>query len=389
MKIAIVQLSDIHIKEKGNSVFLKKEKIVQAFQNEILECEKLFIVVSGDIAYSGEEKEYLLAMDFFSDIRELLIENTRITPYFVFIPGNHDCKFDIDRKAIRELIISTIQEKGLDALNSEMIQECCATQEKYFDFVALFEEDEHINFNDKLLKINSYQIGDYKIVFNCYNTSWISELHEQPGKMLFPYKLHSEVSDKHRGELNITLVHHPLNWLDPINANEFKKHLEEHSEIILTGHEHNQGTNIKHSYEGKQTIFLEGGVLQDSQNSDLSEFNMILLDLNTSHQKVYKYKWNRNIYNLTNQKNEWIPFSRGVNGLYLKHQINKDFEEKLNDPGTSFYHSRKPRLILDDIFVFPNLKEVKISKRTNKKIITKSINCLETSWNVIRLAKRS
>ena len=70
MKIGIIHFSDIHFKEKieDNSVLKKKNKIVEKLKNQILAFDKIFLVISGDLAFSGQEKEYLIFNDFIKEI---------------------------------------------------------------------------------------------------------------------------------------------------------------------------------------------------------------------------------------------------------------------------------------------------------------------------------
>jgi len=58
MKILILQLSDIHLKETGNTVLMKLDALNNAVKNLCIGIDKLFLVISGDIAFSGKSTEY-------------------------------------------------------------------------------------------------------------------------------------------------------------------------------------------------------------------------------------------------------------------------------------------------------------------------------------------
>ena len=53
MKIAILQLSDIHIDSDTNFIFQHKEDFFRSCKHVINECSKLIVVITGDIAYHG------------------------------------------------------------------------------------------------------------------------------------------------------------------------------------------------------------------------------------------------------------------------------------------------------------------------------------------------
>ena len=44
----------------------KKEKIISQIKNKLLSFDKLFLVISGDVAYSGKKTEYEISINFFS-----------------------------------------------------------------------------------------------------------------------------------------------------------------------------------------------------------------------------------------------------------------------------------------------------------------------------------
>ena len=54
MKVALLHLSDLHI-DRSNYQWItsKTDQIVSAVWNDFSECNKIIIVVSGDIVYSG------------------------------------------------------------------------------------------------------------------------------------------------------------------------------------------------------------------------------------------------------------------------------------------------------------------------------------------------
>ena len=68
MKIGIIHFSDIHFVEKidENSILKKKEKIISQIKNKLLSFDKLFLVISGDVAYSRKKTEYEISINFFS-----------------------------------------------------------------------------------------------------------------------------------------------------------------------------------------------------------------------------------------------------------------------------------------------------------------------------------
>ena len=58
MRITICHLSDIHFAVDGNTILEKQEKLCNAILQDALKKEVIIFIVSGDIAQSGQAKEY-------------------------------------------------------------------------------------------------------------------------------------------------------------------------------------------------------------------------------------------------------------------------------------------------------------------------------------------
>lgn len=173
--------------------------------------------------------------------------------------------------------------------------------------------------------------------------------------------------------LVISVLHHPFNWQNPENARQLRKHVEETSDVIITGHEHIASSSIKDNLDGNHTEFIEGAVLQDWENTENSGFNLILLDLENEIQKIQKYSWNGSSYEVGNETCDWFPYKR-KKSLHKKiFEINSQFDGRLNDPGASFTHPNKSELTLKDIFVFPNLRQLGLEKTKSKDVIVGAV----------------
>jgi predicted MPP superfamily phosphohydrolase/GTPase SAR1 family protein len=368
MKILIVHLSDIHLKAKDNSILKNKEKISKAIQNRTMGIDNLFIVISGDIAFSGKDTEYNQAIELLDSIKNSIEKYSKKKISCIMIPGNHDCYYETKNKKVRETLIKAIQQNGEKAIDNEVIAQCCEVQSNFFDLSEFYHDDENTLCSDKLLSVFKYEFDKYNIIFNSYNTSWISQRHEQPGKMYFPIKRYPEDYFNRKSNLTISILHHPFNWQNPENSREFRAHIEKTSDIVLTGHEHISSKSVKDDLEGNYTEYIEGSVLQDSDNGENSEFNVIIIDLKNRNQKILNYKYNGKIYSLI-KDSEWFSYKMYNNTNKEVFEINSKFQEFLNDPGASFTHPQKSELVLDDFFVYPDLKDLKTDKPDNREVL--------------------
>ena len=77
----------------------------------------MFLVVSGDIAYSGKVEEYEQAMNFFDKVVRLIREYCNKKIEIILTPGNHDCDFSVN-KGVRDIIVKGVD---LDNINDEAL----------------------------------------------------------------------------------------------------------------------------------------------------------------------------------------------------------------------------------------------------------------------------
>lgn len=365
MKIGLLQLSDIHIDQQDNSVLFKYEKIHQAVQEFIFEIDHLFLMVTGDSAFSGKEEEYIKVIDMLEGIMSNIQKIRNINISVITIPGNHDCDFSSGKPTIREMLIRNIAEGKIDTIDQSIIDELVETQEHYFNYVNYFEEADKKIYDTKLLKIYEYKLGPFKILFNCFNSSWISTLREKVGSLYFPIDNYKDQLSSSKGDLVISSLHHPLNWFTPENSRVLAETLEVNSDLVLTGHEHVSSASKVEDFSGNSTHYIEGGVLQDSYDNTFSQFNLILFNLESKQQKLVRYSWRESYY--TNIfETDWVEYNRSISLNKTLFALSNDFISYLNDPGITIKHPRKTSVILEDIYLYPDARIVEINERPSK-----------------------
>ena len=93
MKILLLHLSDIHLKSVDDPVAARAISIKEAVVGACPTADACFVAVSGDIANTGDAREYAVAERFFGDLRAALLTSGIPEVQLVFVPGNHDCHF--------------------------------------------------------------------------------------------------------------------------------------------------------------------------------------------------------------------------------------------------------------------------------------------------------
>src|ERR1019366_5909843 len=140
VRIAVVQLSDIHFQASSNVLVSRVEKIVAAIRPTLQQVQGLVFAVTGDVAYSGEAREYDVAFEFFTELKAAIAKADPALPVeFVFIPGNHDCNFRSDGE-VRSALLAGLPEK-IETLDpqGEIVRQVGAGHDDFFSFEARFE----------------------------------------------------------------------------------------------------------------------------------------------------------------------------------------------------------------------------------------------------------
>jgi len=356
MRLQICHLSDIHFILGKNFIDDKKDKICDAILSRAYKSEDILFLVSGDIAQSCSAKEYDIAMDFFVYIKDELFKKKNINAYFIFVPGNHDAVLDeddYDEEMRRKEVLSKrdeIETKKIEFLQKKM----CEKQENFFAFRDLFMDDMGIQMTEtgnNLLVKYELKIAGKSVFVNAFNTSWISQRHEKPSEIFIPKSVYDKKLSKGNG-LNITMYHHPSNWMHPDDKMYFDDVIRRNSDMVFVGHEHvGREEHIKTSYAEYDLEY--GEVLQDLSDENNSAFKMHYID-DEGNITSYKYKWDseQKYYTMTQ-----LPDRKLGENMENFLSFKPEYREWLNSLDMQVTHPRKKKVMLSDMFIFPNVEE--------------------------------
>jgi 3',5'-cyclic AMP phosphodiesterase CpdA len=91
MKILILHLSDLHIKDRNGINTFQIKKIVDVVVS-MGQFDRAILIVSGDIAYSGTKDQYKYAKNLLGGIIRNIMKTTQFRGLIdiMCVPGNHD-----------------------------------------------------------------------------------------------------------------------------------------------------------------------------------------------------------------------------------------------------------------------------------------------------------
>ena len=360
-RLLIIHLSDLHVDGTDASLSQRVDSVIPALQSVEPDVATVIVVVSGDVAWSGKSEQYEIAGDLLlklmAQIREKLGAGS---VSFVMVPGNHDCLFE-GSQTVRDMIITQILNSGSaePKIDENVVSHCCSIQIPFFEFNEALTD--HGNIENKLGNIyweRSLTIGDRIILFRCYNTAWISSLHEKSGNLYFPVHLTETTTSGQGPDYVTSVLHHPYNWFRPNNNRALNRQIRISSDLVLTGHEHESDQYVRRTLSlSEESLYIEGAIFGGKPNGAEYGFSAIWVDFESKQQRVETYRWDGSSFRASGQDTAWMPFRRGIRQRG-DCELSADQLQWLDDAGTSFLHPQRGILSLSDIFIPPSFREI-------------------------------
>jgi len=354
MTIAILHLSDIHIRGVTDPILKKANRIASCLYSALSEASHVLIVVSGDIAYSGQGSQYDQAATFLHEIRTAVIAENAVPVNFILTPGNHDCDFSRD-SSVRKMLIDSMDASKEPTIDEDVINACTAVQSEFFAFRDRMECVPR-EFDDRLWRSTTFDVEGRRVSFDCLNLSWVSRLPEAPGRLHYPIARY-ETKSLPTSDVRVLILHQPPNWLNQAIYRPFRKFIRTIADLVISGHEHQGNAGIINESETGSSAFVEGCVLQGNTDLSDSSFNVILLDVGASKFSVSQYFWKSDRYS-TSEEASWKSYHDLPAKRANPFGIAESFGQQLDDAGALFKHPSRATLSLADIFVFPDLRKL-------------------------------
>jgi predicted phosphodiesterase len=378
MKLLVVQLSDIHIRDRSDWILTRASRIAEAVRNLDHEIGLCLLVFTGDIAFSGSADQYRVAESWITSLRQQLRNavGDRVPVKVVAIPGNHDCDLTNPSPARTALIEAMARDPRIaDDPNTQAT--CLQPLDSFFEFFARVASED-ISQDGRVYYEYRFEIGDDSILVRCCNTAWASQLPEDPAKLVYPVELvHGEPNPD--DSLVLSVLHHPYNWLEPANGRALRRQLQNVSDVILTGHEHEFALREQRDERGATAVYIEGVALQGPKDVEqTSEFHVLLVDVAAEKYRLIPFTWRKSRYEAERTPfSEWTDLT--VNPLRAGNlfPVSEGMRQQLADPGMVLTHPVRGSLRLGDIFVYPDLIEVQYEPRGTRPRIVKGENLLQ------------
>ncbi len=360
-RIGIVQLSDIHFHKGALSDYMQTQMTAIATAVASLRAgygvTDVIVVISGDLAYSGQQSEYEHAVNLLDSIRTKATENFAPVIHFLMVPGNHDCDFQKDTTLRKTTLSSMHSLPDEDLVDPSIANTCTSVQDEFWTFASFYHT--FTSGVGNLYSSASIGLADsrHKVVAHLLNTAWVSKVREEQGVMRYPVQLLTNTNEEKNASVVLAIMHHPTTWLMSSNSKALIKRLTATVDIIITGHEH-QADSFGRIWHGGKLTFVEGGVISDSQNIENSNFNLLVIDPDEHKYDMYIYTWNPEAQAYLPRREladySYRNKSRKQGGYVIREDYKQSFLQEL---GIAITHPHKQTVLLRDLFVFPDFRE--------------------------------
>ncbi len=239
-----------------------------------------FVVVSGDLAFSGQPAEYDLAGTFFDD----LLQATGLGKERLFlVPGNHD----VDREAISrgaQAVTDALDDR--DTANAVLSTPgdrrlVLARFQGYAGFVNSYLAG-YLSFTDKdYYYVKILDLAGQRLAVLGLNSAWVaaSDQDKAQGLLLGERQTRTALrqADGAGATLKLALLHHPLDWLREFDQNDSGALLLDRCQYLLHGHLHQTATTQLTSPDGVATVLACGACYKTRESPNM--YNWVRLDL--------------------------------------------------------------------------------------------------------------
>jgi hypothetical protein len=192
------------------------------------------VLISGDVAFSGESEQYKIAQEEFINP---LMDDLRIKASdLVIIPGNHD----ISRPLIDSVVADGISARLGDTEAAQTLLGhrtwILPQQALYMEFLKSIRKMgvEQPPYYTQIVRVDRISIG-----IAAFDSAWLCLNDATMHRLFLTRRQVQEQAEQVKGcAFKVALIHHPLTWFHPSEQEIVQQDLRASFDLILTGHMH-------------------------------------------------------------------------------------------------------------------------------------------------------
>lgn len=331
-QLCIVQLTDFHFGEELRGNYQKRvNDILETIKNSI-KSGTVLLLVTGDVARTGEEIEYHAAAMFF----DYLIERLNKPEYQLrvyILPGNHDLQGPCN-----SIVCRAEAQYELDINN--MVS--------FFEFANKYDNQFVLGKPEPI----TFEVEGTQVSVSGYNSAPLSSLlGDDKGFHLLRCPESGLLDNIPDSGLHIFASHHGPEWFCDDDRLSLEKLLSNCFDFAFTGHEHMGQSRCVGGLAGESCVVVRGGTYSLCDD-DQSSYKMLLIrfgELGSYEfaERVYGWEASAQIHTLLDEAHSYRRYIKSKTFFRPRSDFVKELFEAEDNSSESF----------KDSFVFPSLKE--------------------------------
>jgi predicted phosphodiesterase len=304
MKLGIIQLSDCHI-DDGNEPFLSRVKAIALAAKAIKKADAWIILFSGDMSNAGTDAQVRRGAAFLTEVQLSVAEITGTEPKLITIPGNHDCSIPSEEE--RTELTNNIRSGKTTEKEALLLAQAA--------FWNAFPAPTLPICNSKMAFLTQLEVNGETIALIGINSSWMSDLHDQQGALLFQPEWFDPIAAwayQNEPDLVVSAIHHPIHWQKEGLQKPLWHKLARVTDVLLTGHEHEPDGFVRSAGNSSISVF-EGGVLsQRDKGYEHCNFQILHIDTHRNELEHALCSWDSNAISKRNLTSSLSPAFSGL-----------------------------------------------------------------------------
>jgi calcineurin-like phosphoesterase family protein len=308
-----LHLSDLHYREEHSYQLRIVEKALLEDVKRTIDEKSLkpdFVAFTGDLAFSGQEKQYIWIEEFLGRLLEAagIVDKDRL----LLVPGNHDVDRNrIDRITARGALIAlNTHEEIAEFLGPKGNRASVfAKFRPYVDFYNRFHNNVDMVDDTHYFWTRRFRVGQTVIGVLGINSAWMSGFRRDQddrvadeGALIVGerqvYEAIQQVEQAGGADLLIALLHHPLDALNESSDKQLVQSLlRRECDFILHGHVHFPEVMKVSALDG-ETIVIPAGACYDRRDRP-NGYNFVRFDLARKQGTVFLRRY-------ANRRGTWI-----------------------------------------------------------------------------------
>jgi predicted MPP superfamily phosphohydrolase len=290
-----LHVSDFHFVARGDefSQRVAAEALLDDVPTRVAEAESVaFVLVTGDVAFSGRPEEYERAGEFLSQLATVV----DVPPErFYFVPGNHDVDRTKHRLAYGGACSEVTSQAAVDRVlgSADDLHPLVDRQGAFAGFVDGFTgAQERAKTADGLGYVAVLALGGLKLAIMGLNSAWLSGRDAEEMKLVIGERQiinALELAEASNAQIQIAMAHHPVEWLQEWDQTSCQHRLLPEIHFYHRGHLHMAEVSLSSSPERPCVTVAAGS--GHATRFYTNSYNVVELDLGAGAYTVRSFSY--------------------------------------------------------------------------------------------------